>query len=183
MKQLLTLVFFLAIGTTVFGQKYFTKSGHIWFFSSAPLEDITAHNHQVTSVLDVEKNTIAFKVLMKSYQFKKSLMQDHFNESYVMSDEYPESTFKGKIVNIEGVDFSKNGAYKITVEGDLTIKDKTNKVKADGTLKVEGKTLLATSVFQIALEDYGVKIPSGMTQNIAEVLDINVDIKYELLNK
>ena len=58
---------------------------------------------------------------MKSFEFKKKLMQEHFNENYVESDTYPNSTFKGKITNMDDVDLDTNGKYKVNVEGELTI--------------------------------------------------------------
>ena len=53
MKTLSTLIliFTLAIGTAQ-AQKFITKTGHIRFFSSTPMEDIEAHNRQVNSALD-----------------------------------------------------------------------------------------------------------------------------------
>ncbi|HCT71609.1 MAG TPA: YceI family protein, partial [Bacteroidales bacterium] len=63
-----------------------------------------------------------FRVLMKSFQFEKALMQEHFNENYVESDKFPNATFTGKVSNINDVPFDKNGVYPVNVEGDLTIK-------------------------------------------------------------
>jgi len=42
-KLLLTLTFFAAINSLT-AQKYLTKTGHISFFSTTPMEDIEAHN-------------------------------------------------------------------------------------------------------------------------------------------
>jgi hypothetical protein len=36
---------------------------------------------------------------MKGFEFRKALMQEHFNENYVESNKYPNGDFKGVIVN------------------------------------------------------------------------------------
>jgi len=62
----------------VFAQKYLTKTGHIWFFSNSPMEKIEAHNKQVNCAVDFSNGDFIFKVLMKSFEFEKALMQEHF---------------------------------------------------------------------------------------------------------
>ena len=179
MKNFLTLILVSASIISTSAQKHFTKTGHIWFYSHAPLEDITAHNYQVTSVIDVSSGEMAYKVTMSAYQFEKALMQQHFNEKYVESDKFPESTFKGKITEPESIDLSKDGKYKAEVEGELTIHGVTKPVKADGTISVKDGKISAQSLFQIAVADYDIKIPAAVRDNIAKVIDIHVDIAYE----
>ncbi len=179
MKKLTTLVLAACCFLSVSAQKQFTKTGHIWFYSHAPLEDITAHNYQVTSIMSTTTGDMAFKVTMTAFQFEKALMQDHFNEKYIESEKLPESTFKGKITDLSGIDFSKDGSYKVKVEGDLAIHGITKLVNADGTIAVKGGKIFAQSFFQVAVADYEIKIPSAVKDNIAKVIDIHVDISYE----
>src|SRR5436190_24325795 len=106
MKHLITLLFsvwFISLSA----QTQFTKTGHIWFYSEAPLEIIEAHNYQAGSVMNTATGEMVFKVTMTAFQFKKALMQEHFNEKYVESEKYPESIFKGKITNLDKIDFKK----------------------------------------------------------------------------
>jgi len=74
----------MTINTT--GQMYFTRNGKISFFSKAPIENIMANNNEVTSLLDTEKGEFDFVVLIKSFKFKKALMEEHFNEDYMESN-------------------------------------------------------------------------------------------------
>ena len=85
--------------------RYFTKTGTISFYSHTPMEDINAKNHQVTSFLDIDSGEMVFAVLIRSFEFKKSLMEEHFNENYMDSEKFPKSQFKGSIVNIKDIDF------------------------------------------------------------------------------
>ena len=64
-------------------------------YSETPIETIEAHNRQVNSALDSETGDFVFRVLMRSFEFEKALMQEHFNEKYVESDKYPKAQFKG----------------------------------------------------------------------------------------
>ena len=181
--SVLALTVFL-FSTEVNAQKYITKNGHIRFFSSSPMEDLEANNYQVNAVLDTETGAFVFKILMKSFEFEKALMQEHFNENYVNSDKYPNATFKGQVVNYEEIDFSKEGKYDASIEGDLTIKGVTNAVKETGTFEVTGDGKVhGLSVFNIKLSDYKIKIPSAVTDNISESIEITVDIKLDALEK
>ncbi|MFP4469611.1 MAG: YceI family protein [Bacteroidales bacterium] len=171
----------LLFTTSAFAQKFITKNGHISFYSSAPLEDIEAHNNQVNAVLDTETGEFVFKVLIKSFQFEKALMQEHFNENYLESDKYPTSVFKGKVSNLHEIDFTKPGTYAAVVEGDLTIHGVTQPVTSKGTFEVKSGSIAGTSEFMVGVDDYDIKIPKTVVNNIAEEIKITVDIELEPL--
>lgn len=179
MKKIVLICLTLMAATSSFSQKFVTKSGHIWFFSSAPLENIEAHNKTVASALDLATGDFIFKVLIKSFSFEKALMQQHFNENYLESETYPEATFKGKIIDIKNVNLKKDGVYNVTAEGDLTIHGVTKHVKVPGTLEVKQGKIKASAKFNILLADYNVKIPKAVTDNIAKNIDIHVDCMLE----
>lgn len=160
-------------------QKQFTKTGHIWFYSAAPLENIEAHNYQATSILNPETGDLVFKVVMNGFQFPNAEMQRHFNEKYVESEKYPQSVFTGKIMNREKVNFAKDGSYEVVVEGNLEMHGVTQPVKSPGTITIKGGKVSATSLFQVAVADYQIKIPAAVKDNIAKTIDIHVDVQYE----
>lgn len=168
---------------SVNAQKYITKNGHIRFFSTTPMEDIEAHNRQVNSALDQQTGEFVFRVLMKSFQFEKALMQEHFNENYVESDKFPNATFTGKVSNINDVPFDKNGVYPVNVEGDLTIKGITKKISEKGTLEIREGKVYGKSTFNVLLSDYGIKVPAAVANNIARSIQIDVDVTLEKLAK
>ncbi len=183
MKNLILILTTLAIFSTltVDAQKFYTRDGQISFFSSTPVEDIKADNYQVSSVLNSEGGAIVFSVLMKGFEFEKALMQEHFNEKYVESDEYPKATFKGAIADWENVSMEEDGEVEVTVNGSLNMHGVSNKVEQKGTLTIkDGAVVAAKSVFNIVLEDYEIKIPALVRENIGEEVEVTVEMEYKI---
>ena len=101
MNKLLLLFFLLFsfAGFDVNEHQFIARQGQISFFSYTSLENIEAKNNQVLSILDIEKHEIAISMLMRGFVFKKDLMYEHFNESYIDSDVYPKANFVGNIIS------------------------------------------------------------------------------------
>jgi len=184
MKRLLLLVFLLNIVIALNAQKYMTKNGFIGFYSHTPMEDIKADNNQVIGVLDTSTGEMVFQALIKSFHFDRALMEEHFNENYMESDKIPKSVFKGKITNLASVDFTKPGKYNVTVEGDLTIHDVTNKISTNGTIEVINGGINANSKFNIVPEDYKITIPSVVKDKFDKSMAVTIAMKFTpLANK
>lgn len=181
MKKLLFSIIILTgfVLTNVNAQKYFTRDGNINFVSDAPLEKIEAKNNNATSVLDAETGKLEFAVLVKAFHFEKALMQEHFNENYMESSKFPKAIFKGKIENFDEVDIAKGGTYDVKVNGELNIHGVTQPISVDGKLKIDGDNIVAKSSFSIKVEDYGIKIPNVVKDNVASKVDIMVDLSYQ----
>jgi hypothetical protein len=178
MKKLAVLFMCFYCITPLCGQKYISKDGHIWFYSHTPMEDVEAHNRQVVSILEISTGDVGFSLLMKSFEFKTALMQEHFNENYIESDKYPKALFKGKIKDNSLVNYKKDGVYAVEVSGDLTIHGVTKLVTAKGTIEVKGKSITAKSKFVVTPKDFDIKIPSLVENKIAKEIEINVDVTY-----
>ncbi len=178
------LLFFsaLLIATTVAASaqdRLITRNGSISFYSKTPLEDIEAHTQTALSVLDKKTGRVEFVVLIKSFTFKKALMQEHFNENYLESDKFPKSSFKGRISDITKVDFSKDGKYSVSVAGELTIHGVTKTITAPATVTVQNGAISANADFNIVLADYKISIPALVKDKIAKTVKIAVNLKYE----
>ncbi len=163
--------------------KFFTRDGFISFFSHTDVEDIDAKNNKVASVLDAATGQLEFAVLMKAFEFKKALMQQHFNENYVESNKYPKAQFKGKILNIGNVDFTKDGEYPVEIDGELTIKGVTKPLQTNASVIVKGGVPQGVAEFKVKPTDYGIQIPSLVRENIAEEILVKVDMPYQPLVK
>lgn len=157
-----------------------TKTGKVSFFSRAKsIDKVEADNNEVSSLINTQTGDIVFAVLLKSFHFESALMEEHFNENYVESSKFPKSTFKGKITNLTTVNFTKDGTYTVTVEGDLTLHGVTKNASSAGTLTVKGGKITAFSKFTVKLKDYNINIPSLVKDKISEDIDITLDCKYE----
>jgi hypothetical protein len=178
MKRLFLLAILLNMVLLANAQKYMTKNGYIGFLSQTPVETIKADNNQVVGVMDVATGEMVFQALIKSFHFDRALMEEHFNENYLESDKIPKATFKGKITNLSSVDFTKNGTYDVTVDGDLTIHDVTNKISTKGTLEVVSGGLNANAKFKIVPEEYKINIPGVVRDKIDKNLEVTVQMKF-----
>jgi polyisoprenoid-binding protein YceI len=175
------LAFFLATGAQAQG-KYFTKTGRISIYSNAPLEDIDASTKTAAAILDAASGTVQFQVLMKSFEFKKALMQEHFNSDYVESDKFPSGEFKGTIVNNAEINYSKPGTYTANVRGQLTMHGVTKDVNTTGTITVAPDGLKTATTFNISLSDFKIKRPTLVKDKVSNTIQITVDCKLDPLN-
>ena len=172
-KIMVTGLMVTSIAMAMLGQgKYLTNNGEISFYSHTAIEDITAINNEVASVIDAASGEVAIIVKMTAFQFEKKLMQEHFNENYVESEKFPKATFNGSIKNNGEVDYSRSGNYIVQVAGELTIHGVTNSVGAEGTIEVKAKGITARTKFLLNPEDYDIKIPRVVRKNIAESMEI-----------
>jgi hypothetical protein len=161
------------------GQLYYTKNGNVSFYSKSVLQNIEADNNQVISVLDVRTGALQFSLLNTAFQFPKAKMQEDFNENFIESAKYPRSFFKGFIRNLNSLNISKDGTYPVDVDGELTIHGVTKSIKIKGVITVLNQALSAVSSFTILVKDYEIKIPSIVSQKIAEQIQITVNCKYQ----
>ena len=175
MNRLLIILFFGIISLSYSKNIYMTREGVVEFFSSTPIEDIKAYNKQVSCVLNYETGNFAFQVPIKGFMFKNSLMQEHFNENYLESDIYPKSIFKGMITNWSNITVG-DSAQNINLVGDLTIHGITKKIKNSGSIQFEDDNLIGKCKFNVFLSDYNIKIPKIVRKNIAEEIEISVNV-------
>ena len=175
---LIVIVLFSGMLQTANGQKIFAnKSGQIYFNATGALVKIAAVNNQVDSKFVDATGQIIFGVLIKGFKFENQLMEDHFNENYMESTQFPKADFKGYITNIKEINFSKDGAYPIQVEGTLTIHGVAQKTTTKGTLTLaQGKPTIVGE-FNVKIKDYGI---SGMYigDKIANPAVIKLNCKY-----
>ena len=158
--------------------RYIDRAGYASFFSSAPMEDIKAESEQVVSILDVAEGKIAASMLMRSFNFRKALMQEHFNENYVESDKYPKASFTGSVTNIKDLDLRKDGKYTLDVQGEITLHGVTQPLKVKAEAMVSNGTLQARAVFPLAVKDFNIDVPRLVVNNIAEVVEVTVAFNY-----
>jgi hypothetical protein len=182
MKTTLLITVTLLFVCKSFGQtRYFTKAGVVSFKAGTALEDIEAINKSTTAIFDAGSGQIEIMLLVKGFEFTRALMQEHFNENYMESDKYPKASFKGKIMDIDKVDFQKEDSYKVTVKGILEIHGIKKEIETTANLKINNKTVLSTATFRIVLSDYNIKIPDLVKEKISKTADITVSCNNAIL--
>jgi polyisoprenoid-binding protein YceI len=181
MKSIITLFCcFLFVGISNSQERYLTKNGAITFYSKAPMEDITADNNQVLSIVDASSGKMAISILMKSFMFKKALMQEHFNENYVESDKYPKATFKGSILNFDAI---KETATKAQVKGVLTMHGVSKELTIDADFTRTDDAILVDGTFIIEVDDFNIKIPAVVAKNIAKKIKVSFKFNHKPYKK
>jgi polyisoprenoid-binding protein YceI len=157
---------------------YATKSGQVFFNATGGIEKIAAVNNQVESKFVDATGQIVLALLVKSFKFENQLMEDHFNENYMESTQFPKADFKGYIKNIKEVNFAKDGTYPVLVEGALTIHGVSKQVSTKGSIQIQGGHPTLMGEFSIAIKDYGVK-GLYIGDKIAADAKIKVNCKYQ----
>jgi polyisoprenoid-binding protein YceI len=181
MKKSFLVLVALVLANVTFAQRLLTRSGEIKFDASMPnLVEIAGKSNTVSAILDEATGQFATSVIIKSIRFKSPLMEEHFNENYMESSKYANSTFKGKIA---GFDAKKLSASKVAydIEGDLTIHGITKKVKTKIYLTLNGSKVGAAGNFTVHAQDYGIEIPSLVKEKFAE--QIKVSFNFDLDTK
>lgn len=173
MKKLLVIAFSILYFLPAKSQDVFLASnGTISFFSETPVENIDATSNQAIGAINVKSKTVFFKAKMTTFEFKKALMQEHFNENYMESDKYPFATFTGTIN--EPVDLTKDGSYAVTATGKLNIHGVEKPRTIPGTIVVKDGTIDVISTFDVKVADHDIEIPTVVMQHIAESVEVKV---------
>lgn len=174
------LVFFLittCIADTLQAQEEFiARQGEVRFFSYTSVEDIEASNIQTLSLFYPNTKKIGVQILMRAFTFEKSLMYEHFNESYIESDLYPNAIFEGDII-----DFDQETKDKQTriIKGNFTLRDVTMPLEIKATIEKKNQGYTISGELEVLVDDYNIKIPAILSPNIAKNIRISFNFQYE----
>lgn len=152
------------------------KSAKVRFYSESPMENIEATTSQALGILDLDNGKVATSILMKSFNFEKALMQEHFNENYVESDKFPKATFSGTFDS--EVDFDQVGEIIVETSGKLTIHGVTKPVTAVVKMNITKEVITASTTMMVKVEDYEIEIPKVVVNNIAEEIEVTANFTF-----
>ena len=182
--RIMTGVLFLVTAGTgyqAYAQPAITQiSGSISFFSSTPVEDIKAENTSFTSSINPADSSVEFTVPIAGFEFRKRLMQQHFNEQYMESKKFPVATFMGKLSQpIAPFDGSLTTS-SIRVRGTLTIRDVSKEIDEEVVITRSSDEMDTLSEFIVRPADFGIKIPRMLVKNIAEEIKVTISVLYSV---
>jgi len=177
-KLITILVAGFVVCAPAFCQVYKGKNGKVKFFSEAPLENIEAVSNEANSVFKATTGAVAVLIPIRSFVFDKTLMRDHFNETYMESNKYPEATFVGKLEG--GIPENVAEDKVVTVSGKLNLHGIIQEQNIQVTLKTDANGFLnVTGKFRIRLIDHKIKIPRIVFKNIAETVEVSFELKLK----
>lgn len=180
-RLILAGIFCFAFAFQSNAQTFVGKNIKVSLFSSTPVEDIKASSNIGTAVLLTQNQELAVQVMIKSLAFDKKLMQEHFNENYMESDQYPLAKFKGTIS--PKVDWTKDGEYTVMAKGILTVHGVDQARTINGKINIKDGIVNINSNFDVACVAHQIKIPSLVFTKIAEVIKISIQGTLTPLNK
>jgi len=161
-------------------QNYVSKDLRIGIFSSTPLEDIKAVSDKGTGVVISKTREVVVQLSVKTLEFDRKLMQEHFNENYIESDKYPLAKFKG--VLDPAVDFSKDGDYTVNVSGVLSLHGVDQQRSIPCKITVRAGIISVDAQFKVACVDHKIQIPKLVFAKIAEFITVKISGQFNLLN-
>lgn len=168
------LVFTVHSGAQELGE-VIARQGEMSFISYTSVERIEAKNDQVLSLLDLNSGEIAVSVLLRAFKFEKSLMEEHFNESYIESDLFPNATFKG---TINDFDPEALGSQTRIVNGFFTLRGVQKPLEFKVSINKIGDQVSINGEVEITVKDYNIRIPSLLSPNIAKTIQVTFNFDY-----
>lgn len=159
-------------------QIYKNQSINVVFFSETPIENIEAVAKKASSVINFETDSIVIRIPQTEFHFKKSLMEEHYNENYMESTKYPYAVFRGKFD--QKIDPKKPGVYKVKTKGYLEIHGVRQNREIEGTIEVADLVKIHSEFF-VKTADHKIEIPKIVFANIAENIKVTIDGQYVFL--
>ena len=157
-------------------QIYMTTTGKVQFFSETPLENISAVNSAVSSLINAKTDSVFVRMKNTGFAFKNALMENHFNENYMESTKYPVDSFRGKIS--ETIDYTKEGTYLVTASGVLFIHGVEKVENIKGTLTIRGGSIRLHSEFFVHTADFNIEVPKLVFEKIAKDITVTLSAEY-----
>lgn len=160
--------------TVVYAQRYTSRTVLIGFESVTSLETIKAENKNGVLILDVNSGRVEAAVLIKGFLFRKALMQQHFNDSYMESDKFPKAQFSGNFDPAK-VSIQNSGKQVVELKGTITIHGVTKPHHCQIQLEFKEGNCLGFASFLLKPEDFSIQVPALVRDNINKQLKVELN--------
>lgn len=182
MKKLLLIAMLSIVKIGLSQEKMIDKSGTITFEASVPsFEEVKASNNSVTFVLNPKTGEIASLALMKGFRFKVALMEEHFNENYIESDQYPKAVFKGKIEDFDVNDLTEK-PKDYTIKGTLDIHGKSKNITLIAKISKTNLVYIISSKFSVNSSDFNITIPTVVKDKLTNKINVQFNSVFKYNN-
>ena len=174
MRKIILLLLFLSAFSTTSQNKMHSYTGITNFEASIPLfEEVKAVNKKTKCTIVTATGELICWLYIKDFEFKRNLMQEHFNSIYMESNRYPKAIFKGKIENFDIKALSTTSSlYKI--KGKMSIKGTTKIITTQATLKRVTNGLEFNTQFSLNTDDFHIEIPFIVQTKISKTVNTQI---------
>ncbi|RRN76788.1 hypothetical protein EIM50_22890, partial [Pseudoxanthomonas sp. SGD-10] len=119
MKIIYFYILLILVSFGASGQTYKSDSLSVHFFANTPISEIDAISNSGFVELNTSTKEVRFSIPVKSFTFKKALMQQHFNNKHMESHRYPNVSLKAYYK--EALDLAVNKTIKLVLTGKLNM--------------------------------------------------------------
>jgi len=159
--------------------KFIDRNGVVIFEASEELfEEVKAINSTATAVFDSKTNELASLALVRAFEFKNSLMQEHFNENYAESDQFPKAIFRGILKNLDLAGLPPSGK-KVQLEGTIDFHGKVKEIQIMVNAQLVNDVLSLLGNFTVTPADFDIEIPRIVRNQIAKQVEVKFDFKLK----
>jgi len=175
----LKLILLVIVSLQLHAEKRFeVVGGKIDFTTNAPLELIKANSEFAQGIIDPNTNRFAFIVSTGSFKgFNSELQRQHFNEKYMESEKYYQSSFTGQLEDL--VNFKVDGVHKVNVKGTLLVHGKKQPRTIPSTITISRGKVKINSEFNVALADHDISIPKIISHKLATEIFVKLEFLLE----
>lgn len=188
MKKIELLLIALIIGSTfVRAQTINLKNGQTTFKLEAPAGSLSATNKNVSGQIDPSDGTFVINVDVRAFKFDSEVMPVRINDYtsqrfhlyYMQSEQFPDAAYRGKVLNRNAIQWTKNGVYKVKTSGSLTIHGQTKEAEIPVVIVIKDGVARMESTFTVATKDYGVRLPSSVSGTFFRDIEVHVTAGLE----
>lgn len=168
MKKFTILFLFFYFFQVQAQERLSTATGVIYFEASVPLfEEVKAINQAVNCSVELKTSEINCTIFIKQFQFKRDLMNIHFNAHYLESDRYPKATFIGRIDKLD-YKLVSVAPIEYQIKGIIKIHGKSKPLICKAFLKKVPNGMEINSSFVLNTDDFNIQIPSIVANKISK---------------
>jgi hypothetical protein len=157
---------------------YGDRTGLIRFVSHALRMDFSADNKSLRAIWDSKTGKLRVSAPITYFRFADKHMESTFNENDLESLKYTSASFEGTLSGLTADQAATPGTYPVTVEGELRIHGVTRPLKATAKATVNAAgAVTAESDFKVACADHEIPIPSMVSERVAKIIEVHVELK------
>ncbi len=179
MNRICLLSILLAVICSSFSPRntdvYSIQSSSVSFLSEASFGKIRGVSEKMTGSLDIQNHTFSFTLPICSFEgFYNATQKKHYCEKFVEGPKYPDTGFKGKI--IEEVDLSVPGTYSIRGKGMFLLHGVEKERIIDTKIIVSAGQIIVESKFKLPVEEHGIKVSKMNSLSMARIIEVIVKV-------